>query len=125
MTAGLTDIAGNAGANSTATPVTVDTVAPTAEVAITAIATDSGTSSSDFVTNDTTLTVSGTHGLLGPGETVQVSSDGGASWADVTTSTASTWSYTDPDDCTSRASPTRRGSSTPWATSVPTPPARR
>ena len=27
---------------------------------------------------------------------MQVSSDGGASWADVTTSTASTWSYTDP-----------------------------
>ena len=96
VTAGLTDIAGNVGANSTATPVTVDTVAPTAAVAITAIATDSGTSSSDYITNDTTLTVSGTHGSLGSGETVQVSSDGGASWADVTTSTASTWSYTDP-----------------------------
>ncbi len=52
-------------------------------------------SSSDYVTNDTTLTVSGTHGLLGPGETVQVSSDGGASWFNAT-STASTWSYTDP-----------------------------
>ena len=96
MTARLTDVAGNAGANSTAAPVTVDTVAPTAAVAITAIATDSGTSSSDYVTNDTTLTVSGTHGPLGSGEKVQVSSDGGASWADVTTSTASTWSYTDP-----------------------------
>ena len=96
MTARLTDAAGNAGANSTATPVTVDTVAPTATVAITAIATDSGTSSSDYVTSDTTLTVSGTHGALGSGEKVQVSSDGGASWADVTTSTASTWSYTDP-----------------------------
>ncbi len=96
VTAGLTDIAGNVGANSTATSVTVDAAAPTAEVAITAIATDSGTSSSDFITNDTTLTVSGTHGPLGPGETVQVSSDGGASWFDVTTSTASTWSYTDP-----------------------------
>ena len=96
VTARLTDAAGNAGANSTATPVTVDTVAPTATVAITAIADDNGTSSSDYVTSDTTLTVSGTHGPLGPGETVQVSSDGGASWTDVTTSTASTWSYTDP-----------------------------
>ena len=96
VTARLTDAVGNASANSTATPVTVDTVAPTAAVAITAIATDSGTSSSDYVTSDTTLTVSGTHGPLGPGETVQVSSDGGASWAEVTTSTASTWSYTDP-----------------------------
>ena len=98
MTARLTDTAGNASSNSTAISVTVisiDILAPTAAVAITAIATDSGTSSSDFITNDTTLTVSGTHGLLGPGETVQVSSDGGASWADAT-STASTWSYTDP-----------------------------
>ena len=97
VTAGLTDVAGNAGAELDGDfPVTVDTAAPTAAVAITAIATDSGTSSSDYVTNDTTLTVSGTHGSLGAGETVQVSSDGGASWADVTTSTASTWSYTDP-----------------------------
>ena len=96
MTAGLTDVAGNAGANSGTFPVTVDTVAPTAAVAITALATDSGTSSSDYVTNDTTLTVSGTHDLLGAGEKVQVSSDGGVSWFDVTTSTTSTWSYTDP-----------------------------
>ena len=96
VTARLTDAAGNAGANSGAFPVTVDAGAPTATVAITAIATDSGTSSSDYVTSDTTLTVSGTHGALGSGETVQVSSDGGASWAAVTTSTASTWSYTDP-----------------------------
>ncbi len=96
VTAGLTDAAGNVGANSTATSVTVDTAAPTATVAITAIATDSGASSSDFITNDTTLTVSGTHGSLGAGETVQVSSDGGASWANVTASTATDWSYTDP-----------------------------
>ena len=96
VTARLTDAVGNASANSSATSVTVDTVAPTAAVAITAIATDSGTSSNDYVTSDTTLTVSGMHGLLGPGEKVQVSSDGGASWVDATTSTASTWSYTDP-----------------------------
>ena len=95
VTARLTDVAGNAGANSTATSVTVDTAAPTTTVAITAITTDSGTSSSDYVTSDTTLTVSGTHGPLGSGETVQVSSDGGATWADAT-STASTWSFTDP-----------------------------
>jgi large repetitive protein len=76
--------------------VTVDTVAPTAAVAITAIASDTGSSPSDFITNDTTLTVSGSHGTLGSGEKVQVSSDGGATWSDVTTSTGSTWSYTDP-----------------------------
>ena len=96
VTALLTDAAGNASAISAATAVTVDTSAPTAVVAITAIAPDNGTSSSDYITNATTLTVSGTHGVLGTGETVQVSSDGGASWADVTTSTSSTWSYSDP-----------------------------
>ena len=97
VTARLTDAAGNASSNSTAISVKViSTSAPTAAVAITAIATDSGASSSDFITNDTRLAVSGTHGLLGPGETVQVSSDGGANWFAVTTSTATTWSYTDP-----------------------------
>ncbi len=53
-------------------------------MAITAIATDTGTSSSDFITSDTTLIVSGTNGALAPGEKIQVSSDGGASWHDVT-----------------------------------------
>ena len=37
----------------------------------------------DFITNDTTLTVSGTNGALGAGEKIQVSSDGGATWIDV------------------------------------------
>ena len=36
------------------------------------------------------------HGLLGAGEKVQVSSDGGTTWSDVTTSDATTWSFTDP-----------------------------
>src|SRR6185295_17685559 len=49
-----------------------------------------------FTTSDTTLTVSGTHGALGAGEKVQVSSDGGTTWSDVTTSDATTWSFTDP-----------------------------
>ena len=96
LTAKASDAAGNQGAASAAFQVTIDTTAPVAEVVITAIASDSGTSSSDFITSDTTLTVSGTHGTLGVGEKVQVSGDGGVNWADVTSSTASTWSYTDP-----------------------------
>ena len=124
VTARLTDAAGNASPNSAATPVTVDTSAPTAVVAITAIATDSGTSSSDYVTNDTTLTVSGTHGVLGAGEKVQVSSDGGASWADAPPARPAPGAIPIPRR-TARASPTRRGSSAPRAMSVPTPPARR
>src|SRR4029453_12214119 len=74
--------------------ITIDTTAPAA-VDITAITDDTGTPG-DFVTSDTTLTVSGTHGPLGADEKVQVSSDGGLTWSDVTTSDATTWSFTDP-----------------------------
>ena len=71
----------------------LDQTAPVAAVAITAIATDSGTAG-DFITNDTTLIVSGTNGALGAGEKVQISSDG-ANWFDVTQTTGTTWSFND------------------------------
>ena len=90
----IVDAAGNVGTTASQA-VTIDTSMPTAAVAITAIADDSGTAG-DFITSDTTLTVSGTHGALGAGEKIQVSSDGGTTWSDVTTSDATTWSYTDP-----------------------------
>src|SRR6185369_4725078 len=67
----------------------------TAAVAISAISTDSGTSSSDFITNDTTLTVTGTNGALGSGEKVQVSSDGGSTWSDASQTDATHWSLID------------------------------
>ncbi|MBR1092685.1 cadherin-like domain-containing protein, partial [Bradyrhizobium manausense] len=95
LTAQATDIAGNLG-TSNAVVVTLDTTAPAEAVAITAIATDSGSSSTDFITNDTTLTVSGTNGALASDEKIQVSSDNGTTWADVTQSTATSWSYIDP-----------------------------
>ena len=76
--------------------VTIDTAAPTATVDITAIADDTGASSSDFITSDTVLTVSGTNTALVAGETVQISSDGGTTWVAVTQDTATTWSYADP-----------------------------
>jgi len=87
------DAAANVGATDSQA-ITIDTTAPAA-VAITAITDDTGTPG-DFITSDTTLTVSGTHGALGAGEKVQVSSDGGLTWSDVTTSDATTWSFTDP-----------------------------
>ena len=71
-----------------------DNVAPAAAVAITAIDLDSGTAG-DFTTSDTTLTVSGTNGALDAGDKVQVSSDGGTTWVDVTQGTATTWGYDD------------------------------
>ena len=90
----ITDTVGNTSAPSTVFNVTVDTAAPTALVSITAIADDTGTPG-DFTTSDTSLTVSGTNGALGGGEKVQVSSDGGSTWADAIVSTT-TWSYVDP-----------------------------
>ena len=94
----FSDAAGNTNndggdANNTVT-LTVDTLAPTAAVAITSIADDTGISSSDFITSDTTLSVSGTNGTLGSGEKVQISSDG-TSWFDVTQASG-TWTYIDP-----------------------------
>ncbi len=93
LTVTAKDVAGNESLAS-AFHMTVTTVAPTAAVAIVAIANDTGTSGTDFVTNDTTLMVSGTNGVLLPGEKVQISSNG-TTWADVTQDTSTTWSYDD------------------------------
>ena len=124
VTARLTDAAGNAGANSSATSVTVDAGAPTATVAITAIADDNGTSSSDYVTSDTTLTVSGTHGPLGSGERCRSAATAAPAGSMSPPARRAPGAIPIPRR-TPRASPTRCGSSTPWAMSGPTPPARR
>jgi len=75
--------------------VTIDTAAPTATVDITAIANDTGVSSTDFITSDTLLTVSGTNTALGSGEKIQISGNGGSTWSDVTQNTGTTWSFVD------------------------------
>ncbi|WBL77252.1 Ig-like domain-containing protein [Bradyrhizobium xenonodulans] len=90
----IVDTAGNIGTTASQA-VTIDTTAPTAAMAITAINQDTGTAG-DFVTSDATLTVSGSNGALGAGEKIQLSSDGGTSWVDVTQATATSWSYVDP-----------------------------
>ena len=91
-TARIVDTAGNIG-STTSQAVTIDTALPAETLAITAIATDTGTTN-DFITSDTTLMVSGTNGALAAGEKIQVSSDGGATWHDVTQAGTS-WSYDD------------------------------
>ena len=91
----IIDAASNVGTTASQA-VTIDTTGPTEALAITAIADDTGTSSTDFITSDTTLTVSGTNGALGAGEKIQVSNDGGSTWHDVVQNTATTWSYVDP-----------------------------
>ncbi|WP_208608655.1 Ig-like domain-containing protein [Bradyrhizobium stylosanthis] len=90
----VTDAAGNSSTGNVI-EVIVDNTAPTAALAITAISNDTGISATDFITNDTTLTVSGTHGTLGSGEKIQISTNGGSTWIDVTSTTATTWSYVD------------------------------
>ena len=59
FTATSVDLAGNTSAASAAFPVTIDLTAPAAP-AITAITTDTGTSSTDQITSDATLVLSGT-----------------------------------------------------------------
>ena len=90
LTARATDAAGNQGASSTAFHVTIDTVAPVAP-SITAFSVDSGTAG-DHLTNDTTLTLSGTAGAAG--NTVEIFQDGvsiGTTVADV----GGNWSLAD------------------------------
>jgi T1SS-143 domain-containing protein len=90
----FTDAAGNGGQGDSDS-VSIDTIAPTTTIAITDIVHDSGVSSSDFITNDNKLTVEGTYNNLS-GNTIQVSTDGGATWSNVTSAFAGSWSYTDP-----------------------------
>ena len=73
VTAKLTDGAGNVSANSANLSVTVDTVANAPTLSL---ATDSGNSGSDRVTNVGTVNVSG----LESGATWQYSTDGGTNW---------------------------------------------
>ena len=95
FTATATDNAGNISSPTAPLSVTIITGGPAEALSITAIATDSGTVG-DFITSDTTLTVSGTNGALAAGEKIQVSSDGGTTWTDVVQGTATTWSLVDP-----------------------------
>ncbi|WP_264779452.1 hypothetical protein, partial [Escherichia fergusonii] len=63
------------------------TTAPLASktIVIAGISDDTGLSSSDFVTRDTTLTVRGVLGAaLGANEFAQISTDNGATWVNVT-----------------------------------------
>jgi Ca2+-binding RTX toxin-like protein len=74
----------------------VDTRAPNANVWITDIEVDSGVSADDFITNDTSPTILGRHGPLDAGDKIQVSGDGGLTWADAALLGGGDWSYDDP-----------------------------
>ena len=123
------DAAANVG-NTDSQAVTIDTSDPTAAVDITAIADDTGTAG-DFITSDTTLTVSGTNGALGAGEKVQVSSDGGTTWTDVSRTPARPGALSIPTNhrasftYQARVSMRRPMSATPTARPSPSTPAAR
>ncbi|HBM0960818.1 TPA: Ig-like domain-containing protein [Enterobacter roggenkampii] len=90
------DDAGNISATASQV-VTIDTVAPDASktIAIDSISDDTGLSSSDFITRDTSLTLHGSLGAtLADGEYAQISLDGGVTWQNVIV-TGNSWYYVD------------------------------
>ncbi len=92
----VVDLAGNVGQTATQN-VVVDTTPPAASetISITGISDDTGFSSSDFITNDTSLTVRGVLGAaLGANEFAQISVDNGATWTTLSTS-GTQWTYVD------------------------------
>lgn len=94
----VVDLAGNVGQTATQN-VVVDTTSPEAakSITITGISDDTGASSSDFITSDTTLTVRGVLGAaLGANEFAQISTDNGATRVNVTVAADGlNWSYVD------------------------------
>mgnify|MGYP003583143742 CR=1 FL=1 len=83
ITVAAIDRAGNTSAPSDPFGFTVDTTAPTQTATLTALGKDSGTSDSDFLTNDGSagrLMRGSLSAPLGAGETLQVSTDGGTTW---------------------------------------------
>lgn len=92
----VVDAAGNVGATDSAT-VTIDTVKPDDAKTITvdSISDDTGYSDSDFLTNDTSITLYGTLGAeLSADERAQISLDGGKTWIDVVVN-GTNWRYID------------------------------
>ncbi|MJD67638.1 adhesin, partial [Shigella dysenteriae] len=90
----VVDLAGNVGATSSQS-VLIDTVNSAQVLTIASISTDTGSSATDFITSDTSLTLTGSLGAgLASGEVAQISLDGGATWTTLTTN-GTQWTYTD------------------------------
>ena len=88
----VTDLAGNASTTTTAQTIIVDSTPPSVAATVTALSVDTGSSSSDFITDVASQTVSGSFtGTLGAGEKIQVSANGGTTWVDATAGSG-TWS---------------------------------
>ena len=100
VTATITDAAGNTSAASPATPITIDTLAPTQTPTIVSMSKDTGITTggvADFITVDGSAGrgVYGTlSAALAAGEKVQASFDGGTTWLDAGTN-GTQWEATD------------------------------
>jgi hypothetical protein len=93
VVARVIDTANNLGLSATQV-VQIDTGAPTATAAISAISNDTGISLTDFITNDQTLTISATlTGTLNAAEKVQISLDNGSTWNNAALVSGSTYSF--------------------------------
>lgn len=93
-TSTVSDTASNSGpATAASAAFTYDSTAtPTAGISTVSMS-DSGDSSSDFITNTTAQTITGTYsGTLAAGESIEVSLNGGSSW--LATTSGSTYSAT-------------------------------
>ena len=96
VTATVTDTAGNATSDTTSSELSIVS-GPSQTVNIVAMSNDSGSSATDFITNDGSAgrTVTGTlSAALGINEVVEVSVDGGTTWTTATT-TGTNWTVTD------------------------------
>ncbi|WP_247155312.1 BapA-related adhesin SiiEA [Escherichia coli] len=90
----VVDLAGNVGATGSQS-AQIDTVNPAQVLTIASISTDTGSSATDFITSDITLTLTGSLGAgLASGEVAQISLDSGATWITLTTN-GTQWTYTD------------------------------
>ncbi|GAB3427317.1 Ig-like domain-containing protein [Massilia solisilvae] len=86
----VADSAGNQGAG-TARAYTLDTTAPALTFGNVHISADTGVSSSDLITNTASQTITATlSGALAGGDIVYGSTDGGATWTDVTAKVSGT-----------------------------------
>ena len=93
VTAKQSDVAGNTGAASAGLTVTIDTVAPTLSAPDLTAASDTGTSSTDNLTSDTTPTVTGTGAAAGAPVTLY-DSDGTTVLGTTTADGSGNWTIT-------------------------------
>ncbi len=82
VSATVTDLAGNTNSSPAIRSISVDTVAPTTSVTTAIFSHDTGTSGSDYLTNDAKQALSGLLSAnLVAGESVYVSTDNGTHWS--------------------------------------------